>query len=820
MRSICDALVGRRTRVSPRSVREFILGRGVMPLCLLLSLGLVVLSQLASGSTEQIKAGPAADAPVIMESWDRSNPSGKFHVQRDAAGLQDNLFHDVTLADRTAQNAADDEAPEIFDPEILHSIVIDFESDSWREDLKESGGFRGNSEDLHADITIDGIQLSNIGVRVKGVSTAIDYMFGNRDHKPPLNLTFDAFEAGQDHQGFDIINLNNNLFDPTMLREALALDLLRNYMPAQRSAFAKVIFEDEFQGVYLMTEQIERTFIGDNYESRDGFLFKGEPGMRGERDPEDTAHSRATLNWAAESLIGYQRRYALKTSSAGDEAYEALREAIRALDAPPESGGLDEASFADGIHAHFDVDSALWHLASNVVLAHLDSYYNGHNFFVFRSDLSQRFELLNWDLNLTFGRYIEPTPEYVKLTGIVEDRPLLDLYFAEDYPHRPLVSRLLAVDEFRADYEAHIRTMRDQLFNVETMEPKARRWQELISAAVREEPEPDYSHEGFIANLNESIERRENESLPHLGNPVLGVLPFVAERHQYLSDHSELVPSGVEFGQVQRMPEQVTLEDAVRLRVEVNGPATIETVELRYRVSGAAEVRVLMQNTDGRFWEAEIPAQPRRSKVRYVFRAGTSEGRAEFFPQESLSKPFEYRVAGIILPREPAGDLVLNELIARNRNGHADESGAFEDWVELYNRGSAPVELAGHFLSDDPEEPWKFALADQSLAPGEYLIIYCDGDVDEGPNHADFRLNGDGEDLVLSTQDAILDEVSFEILSTNTSLGRTSDGLEAWDLCRLPSPAAPNACSGLGFPTPPGGVDLDNWIHMPSLERR
>ena len=57
--------------------------------------------------------------------------------------------------------------------------------------------------------------------------------------------------------------------------------------------------------------------------------------------------------------------------------------------------------------------------------------------------------------------------------------------------------------------------------------------------------------------------------------------------------------------------------------------------------------------------------------------------------------------------------VVINEFVAANDNGLADNTGAFEDWIELHNTGAAPVDLAG----------WTYAFA--PLAIGPFLGVWA-----------------------------------------------------------------------------------------------
>jgi hypothetical protein len=67
--------------------------------------------------------------------------------------------------------------------------------------------------------------------------------------------------------------------------------------------------------------------------------------------------------------------------------------------------------------------------------------------------------------------------------------------------------------------------------------------------------------------------------------------------------------------------------------------------------------------------------------------------------------------------------VVINEVMASNNSTQADPQGQFDDWIEFYNTGTAAVNVAGLYVTDDLDEPtrWRFP-ADQptltTIAPG------------------------------------------------------------------------------------------------------
>ncbi len=148
-----------------------------------------------------------------------------------------------------------------------------------------------------------------------------------------------------------------------------------------------------------------------------------------------------------------------------------------------------------------------------------------------------------------------------------------------------------------------------------------------------------------------------------------------------------------------------------------------------------------------------------------------------------------------------AGDLFINELMADNDATieDPDESGAFEDWVEVYNAGTSAVDLGGMYLTDDVSEPtqWQFP-AGASIAAGGFLVIWADDESEQGDNHASFKLSSGGETVALYDTDGttLVDSIEFGEQATDVSYGRSPDGSETLSVLATPTPGTAN--SGVG----------------------
>lgn len=144
-------------------------------------------------------------------------------------------------------------------------------------------------------------------------------------------------------------------------------------------------------------------------------------------------------------------------------------------------------------------------------------------------------------------------------------------------------------------------------------------------------------------------------------------------------------------------------------------------------------------------------------------------------------------------------NIVINELLTANQNGITDNVGELEDWFEVYNPNNYPINLGGYYFSDDPEVRNKWVVPtsfpDSVTVPANgWLLFWADADVEQGVLHADFRLSNNGEYLSLSSPDGytLADEIQWNYIAPDTSLGRITDGADQWVLFVVSTPDASN----------------------------
>ena len=170
------------------------------------------------------------------------------------------------------------------------------------------------------------------------------------------------------------------------------------------------------------------------------------------------------------------------------------------------------------------------------------------------------------------------------------------------------------------------------------------------------------------------------------------------------------------------------------------------------------------------------------------------------------------------------GSLAINELMSDNEGAWVDEVGESDDWIELINTGRETLSLAGYHISDSTTD--FHPLPAIELEPGEGIVLWADGEPEQGELHLPFKLSSRGETVFLVDPDRyLIERLNFPEMEPNDSFSRFPDGDGALQLCRWASPARRNGDT-CGPPPPaelPVEVDFEDfewptpWPEPPDL---
>ncbi len=150
-------------------------------------------------------------------------------------------------------------------------------------------------------------------------------------------------------------------------------------------------------------------------------------------------------------------------------------------------------------------------------------------------------------------------------------------------------------------------------------------------------------------------------------------------------------------------------------------------------------------------------------------------------------------------------NLVINEFLAANVSavGLVDEDGQLSDWIELYNRGPAAINLGGWSLTDDPDQPTLWSFPAMNIPAGSYLVVYASGKdraLVGGNLHTSFALPSAGSYLALNNPEfpvRTAHEFAPEYPEQRNDISFGLDAANQLAYFSLPTPGYANASSSL-----------------------
>ncbi|MBY0232195.1 MAG: CotH kinase family protein [Gemmataceae bacterium] len=288
---------------------------------------------------------------------------------------------------------------------------------------------------VKARLEIGGKAFDEVGVRFKGNST---YAVTSAILKRPFKIELDRHVKGQHFLGVRKLSLNIHAMDPGACREALAYAVYREAgVPAPRTAFGFVTLtipgkhDREVLGVYTLIENIDKPFLKERFGTGKGMLLK----------PENVG----PLDHLGDKWESYEKRYRPRTGEPKPREQKRLMEFTKLVQ------DKDEKRFRAEIGKHLHLDEFLRYLAATSLMSSLDSFMGlPHNYYLYLDPLTDRFMVMPWDLDHSFG----------SLTMFCTAQQLMDLSVRQPWLGRnPLVERLLKDPVHYAAYLGHIRTL-------------------------------------------------------------------------------------------------------------------------------------------------------------------------------------------------------------------------------------------------------------------------------------------------------------------------------------------------------------------------
>lgn len=648
----------------------------------------------------------------------------------------------------------------LYDLSLLRTISLTFTQANWQTRLTQGRTTGSNTPALF--VMDNGARIEGIGARYRGNTSFTGGPGGGAPTKKSLNLELDFSDPDARLLGYRTLNLNNAYGDETLLREPLFFSLMRRYAVCPRASLVRLFINGEYWGVYSCAQQQNSDLIEEWFPSTDGDRWRApNVGTGGGGFSSGTS----ALSWLGTNLASYRAAYELKTDNSTN-AWERLTNAIYVLNRTPTT---PVAAYRDAVENVLAVDRWLWFLALENLFADDDSYWNkGADYMFYFEPESGRLHPVEHDGNEAF---------------VAGDATLSPVQGANN-ANRPVLQKLLGVPEWRQRYLAHLRTALEESFNPATLTPLIDRLSALSRDAIAADTKKGYTMTAYSNDLRD-------------------LKTFVTNRYNFLTNHAELRPRPpvIESVSAPRPPALAGRPSWITATVRAGDEAGVDSVWLYHRARNYGRFAVVQMHDDGAHGDgaagdgtygASAPDYPADTRVRYYIeaRAANAARAASFFPPRAEEATFSYRVGLASAPDTP---VVLNEFMAANTRTLRDPQGDYDDWIELRNLTSAPVDLSGWYLTDNPNNPRKWAFPPGTIIPAEgYLLVWADEDVDASPGlHTAFKLSAGGEAIYLLDTDAnfnvVRDRVVFGPQAEDQALGRPAANPDLW----MPLPPTP-----------------------------
>ena len=632
-----------------------------------------------------------------------------------------------------------------YDEATIQDIQITFSQSNWDQLL--DAAYAGTGDYIMAQsVSINGTVYDSVGVKYKGNST-----YSSNQVKNPFHIELDTYKE-QDYQGYKDIKLSNVKNDPSFVREVLSYKIGRQYMDASLSNYANVTVNGTLIGLYVNSESVSKVFLKDRFDSKNNTFVKCNP-IAGAGPSSGTVLP--YLLYLGTDSTTYYPRYEMKS----DFGWQDLIDLCDTLNNTTAS--IDEI---------LDVDRALWMLAFDNVLVNLDSYIGAfaQNYYLYRDDFDKFIPII-WDLNESFGKFSSTGSS--NLSSTTQKQQMSHLLNSTNASY-PLISKLLANAQYKRMYLAHIKTMLLENFANNQYFTWGQTLQTTIGAAVQADGNKFYTYADFTSNLTTDIGGGPGPG----GGLTPGITNLMDGRSAYLLGLGDFTQTEPTIANITVSNTTPTLNDVLNFTATI---ANENAVYFGYRTADYAPfVRIPMfddgAHNDGAAGDGVygVSATMTTTFLQYYIYAENT-GIGKFSP---VRAEYEYYTVEITPP--PAGNVVINELLASNDITQADQDGEFDDWIELYNNTSSAIDISGYFLSDDPADLTIFQFpSGTSIAANDYLIVWADDDLTQAGLHTDFKLSASGETLFLSDAgNTIVDQITFGAQTTDISYGRYVNG--------------------------------------------
>ncbi|KAG0244504.1 coth protein-domain-containing protein [Mortierella sp. GBAus27b] len=334
---------------------------------------------------------------------------------------------------------------------------------------------------------------NNISLKTAGKSSK---SFAKQAYK----LNFDT-DYNQTFFSRPNIKLRSMATEPTMIREKLYIDMLNSVgVPTQQGSFVRLFINDLPYGLYLMVDDIKRSFIKQTVYGGDATKIPGS--LIQSNAP--TREEQADLVWKGATDANYNKDCYISQNLGNNVATAPLGQLIQFMADLQAFDPATTPNHLDYWNSRLDLDGFLRNMALEYLMGAFDNYWiGGSNYFIyFNPALSAagKWQWIPTDFDGTFGNgaQIDPAGSYKNVSNFV--------------PDHPLVSKLIIKSpEINAKFVDILKAIVSTAFKPEAMDPHMDSLHNMIAldaqwdySLTRHSPGTDNKYEyqaDFVGNM-------------------------------------------------------------------------------------------------------------------------------------------------------------------------------------------------------------------------------------------------------------------------------------------------------------------------------
>jgi spore coat protein H len=325
---------------------------------------------------------------------------------------------------------------------------------------------------VKAQLQFEDKTFPEVALRYKGNGT---WMQSQGQLKRSMKASLDKFAKDGHLAGVTKLNLHNNVTDASYMNETLAYRLYRDAgVPAPRSTFARVYVtagaehQHQYFGLYSIIENVDEHFAEDRFGALDGAIFKPVvPSLFAVRGTE----------WK-----DYKQAYDPKTKLT-QRQIDRLLETCRFFENAPDE------EFNKHVGDYVDLEEFSRYLAVTVWVCDLDGMLGpGQNFYVYLDPKTNKFLILPWDQDHSFGQ----------MRGSQEQREQLSIEHPWTGESR-FLERMFKQPEFHSAYRARLEEFSKTIFQPTRIAAQVDEVAATLRPAVAEESET------MLARFNDAV---------------------------------------------------------------------------------------------------------------------------------------------------------------------------------------------------------------------------------------------------------------------------------------------------------------------------